>query len=103
MSFKLVSCQIGVVAGGDVVVRQRLVHQLLVQGVGVYGGVVPVQEVAGKTLEAQQRAGSELWTGLVQLDQSPGVSQIQRLPLILSEEMEESLRGNDQVLAGVQT
>lgn len=83
--------------------RQGLVHQVLVQGVRVQRGVVAVHEEAGETLEAEQTVRSEVGARLVELDQRLGLAQTEPLSLVQSEEMVESLRGNDHVLAGVET
>lgn len=69
----------------------------------MYRGVVPVQEVADKALKAQKEVCSEVRTRLMELDQRLGVIENEVLPLVQGQEVEESLRGNHTVLAGVET
>ena len=103
LTLQLVPSQICVVAGGDVVVGQGHVHHGLVERVLHQGAVLLVQQVPGETLEAEQMSSHEVRMRFMKLDQFVGVLQHQVLPLVLVQEVEEGIAGDDHVFAGVKS
>jgi len=101
--FELVSSEVCVVGGGDVVVGQTLLH---VQVVGRHsladeGVVVLVHQVSGESFKREIVLRPEHRIGFVPLDQHPDLLLGMRLHLSRLEELGEVGHGDDLALACV--
>ena len=103
LALQLVAGQVGVVTGGDVVVRQRAVHLRLLKVVSPRRSVLQIHHVASKTFETEQMSCFEVRMRFMAINQVLCFFQRQYLTLVMGEEMEEGFWRYDHVFTGIQT
>ena len=103
LALQLVAGEVGVVAGGDVVVGQGAPHVRLIKVVSAHGSVLQVHHVASKALETEQMSSFQVRIGFMAINQVLCSIQRQYLTLVMGEEMEEGFCRYDHVFTGIQT
>ena len=103
LALELVAREVGVVTGGDVVVRQRAVHLRLLEVVPQDRPVLQVHHVASETFETEQMSRFQVRIRFMAINQVLCFSQRQYLSLVMGEEMEEGFCRYDHVFTGIQT
>ena len=103
LSFELMSGEISVVTGGDVVIRQWMVHISLIKCVTFQSWVWLIQQVASKSFKPQNWALLQLGMRFMKINQTLDSLNIKRFSLVIVEEVLERLGRNHHVFAGVES